>query len=141
MAIELHIFLNESRIPGRDYWQSVIEQLGFPTVIVSPVDLRTETGFVRATYHGKAGGFEVYLEPAANVLRGYPHMAIKLGNRDISATFRWGSDVIECATALSAAATLARIADGIYFYPDNGVVCDANEAVSSTRNDLSAIEE
>ncbi len=142
MAIELHIFMVESRVPGRDYWQSVIEQLGFPVVIVTPIDLRTETGQIRATFHGKPTGFEVYLEPAANVLIGYPpQVAKKVGNRELCVTFRWGSDVAECAAALCASAALAKIGDGIYYYPDNGELADGLEAIGATRKVLSAIEE
>ena len=139
MAIELHIFTDNSRIPSRDAWQRVIEQLGFPTILDSSLDLRGGMGFTPTTYQGKAAGFEFCLEPAANVLSAYPHVAPKVGGRDKCATFRWGSDLTECAAALSAAAALAKFTDGIYFYPDDNVLYNADEAIEATRRDLSSI--
>lgn len=139
MAIELHIFTDDSRMPSRDVWQREIEQLGFPTVLDSSFDLRGGTGFTPTTYQGKATGFELYLEPAVNVLSGYPHVAPKVGDRDKCVTFRWGSDLAECAAALSTAAALAKLTDGIYFYPDDNVLYNADEAIEATRKDLSSI--
>ena len=139
MAIELHIFTNDSRIPSRDAWQRVIEQLGFPLVFDSSFDVRRDTGFTPTTYRGKTAGFEFCLEPAADVLSAYPHVASKVGDRDRCATFRWGSDLTECAAALSAAAALAKLTDGVYFYPDDDIFYNADEALEATRRDLSSI--
>ena len=139
MAIELHIFTDDSRIPSRDAWQCEIEQLGLPTLLDSALDLRRDTGFTPTTYQGKATGFELYLELAANVLSGYPHVAPKVGDRDKCVTFRWGSDLTECAAALSAAAALAKLTDGVYFYPDDDLLYNADEAIAATRRDLSSI--
>lgn len=139
MAVELHIFADDSRIPSREAWQREIERLSFPTVLDSSLDLRRNTGFTPTTYKGKAAGFEFCMEPAANVLSAYPHVTPKVGGRDKCATFRWGSDLTECAAALSAAAALAKLTDGIYFYPDDNVIYNADEAIEATRRDLSSI--
>jgi hypothetical protein len=137
MAIELHIFTNDSRIPSRDAWQREIERLSFPTVLDSSLDVQKNTGFTPTTYQGKAAGFEFCWEPAANVLSEYPHVASKVSGRDMCATFRWGGDMTECAAASSAAAALAKITDGVYFYPDDDLIYNADEAVDATRKDLS----
>jgi hypothetical protein len=139
MAIELHIFADNSRIPSRDGWQRDIEQLAFPTVLDSSLDLRGGGGFTPTTYQGKATGFELYLEPAEGVLSGYPHVAPKVGDRDTCVTFRWGGDLTECAAALSAAAALAKLADGIYFFPDDDTLYNAAEAIAATRRELSLV--
>ena len=139
MAIELHIFTADSRVPSREVWQREIEQLAFPTVLDSSLDLRGRNGFTSATYQGKTTGFEFYLEPAANVLSGYPHVAPKVAGRDKCVTFRWGSDLTECAAALSAAAALAKLTDGVYFYPDDDILYSADEAIEATRRDLRSI--
>jgi hypothetical protein len=139
MATELHIFTEDSRIPSHEVWQRAIEQLGFPTVLDPSFDLRRDTGFTPTTYRGKAAGFEFCLEPAATVLSAYPHVASKVGDRDKCVTFRWGSDLTECAAALSAAAALVKLSDGVYFYPDDDILYGANEAIEATRRDLSSI--
>jgi hypothetical protein len=113
--VELHIFLSDSQIPDRAAWQRTIEQLGFPT------------------------GFEFSLEPAADILSSYSHIVPQIGQRDRCATFRWGGDLIEMCAALSSAAALVKISDGIYFYPDDDILYTADEAVEATRRDLSSV--
>lgn len=139
MAIELHTFVHDARVPHREAWQRAIEQLGFPAVLDPSLDLRKNAGFMPATYKGKATGFEAYLEPAANVLSGYSQIASAVGDRDKCVTFRWGSDLTECAAALSAAAALVRLTDGIYFYPDDDLLYGADDALEVTRSNLSSI--
>ena len=136
MSIELHIFMNDSQVPTRDRWQQAIDQLGFPTTLDPTLDLRNDTGFSPTKFRGQDTGFEFYLEPAADILSDFEHIAAQVGSRDQCATFRWGGDVLECGAAISAAAALAQVADGIYFYPDDGIVYDAAEAVVATKNDL-----
>lgn len=139
MAIELHIFLRDSLVPSRNDWQRAIEQLGFRTVLDPSLDLRADAGFTPTYYNGRSTGFEVRLEPAVNVLSSYSHIAPKVGDRNKCVSFRWSGDLSECAAALSAAAALTQVGDGVYFYPDENVIYNAAEAVEATRKDLSAI--
>src|SRR5712691_7634089 len=97
MSLELHIFVQDSRVPSRDAWQQAIEQLGFSTVLEQSLDLRRDKGFRPTTYKGRSTGFEFSLEPAADILASYSHITQQVGNRDKCATFRWGGDMTECA--------------------------------------------
>ena len=139
MAVELHIFMEDSRVPSRESWQQAIEQLGFPAVLYPSLDVRGDTGFSPASFRGRSTGFEFCLGPAGDILASYRHIAPRVGGRDKCATFRWGGDMMECGAALSAAAALANVADGIYFYPDDDIVYDAAEAVTATQRDLQQI--
>jgi hypothetical protein len=139
MSLELHIFMPDSRVPSREAWQQAIEQLGFPTVLYPTLDVRKDTGFSPTTYKGQSTGFEFSLEPAADILSSYSHIAPQVGSRDKCATFRWGGDLAECAASLSAAAALTKLTDGIYFYPDDDIIYGADEAVDATRRDLASI--
>ena len=139
MAVELHIFMQDSRVPSRDTWQQAIEQLGFPAVLDASLDVGSDTGFSPTSFRGQSTGFEFYLEPAADILSSYSHIAPRVGSRDKCATFRWGGDIMECGAALSAASALAHVADGIYFYPDDDIIYDAAEAVAATQRDLQQI--
>ncbi len=136
MSQELHVFMQDSRIPSRDAWQLAMERLGFTATLDAPFDLRSDSGFRPATFKGQSTGFEFYLETAADVLSNYPHIASTVGDRDKCATFRWGGDLNECAAGLSAAAALVNLADGIYYYPDDGILYDAEQVVEATRKDL-----
>jgi len=139
MALELHIFMQDSRVPSRDAWQQAIEQLGFPAALEPSLDLRRDTGFRPTSFRGQSTGFEFALEPAADILSSYSHIAPKVGSRGKCATFRWGGDIAECGAALSAAAALTKLTDGIYFYPDDDILYDADEAVAATQRDLASI--
>jgi len=139
MSQELHIFIQNARVPSRDDWQQAIEQLGFPTVLEPSLDLRRDTGYRPTTYKGQSSGFEFYLKPAVGILSSYPHIASRVGSRETCATFRWGGDLKECAASLSAAAALTNLADGIYFYPDDDILYSAAEVVEATRRDISSI--
>jgi hypothetical protein len=139
MAVELYIFVEDSRLPSRDAWQQTIQELGFPAVLDRSLDLRRDTGFTPTNFRDQATGFEFSLDSATEVLSSYPHIAKRVGGRDKCVTFRWGGDLLECGAALSAAAALAKAADGIYFYPDDDLCYEAEEAVATIRRDLGSI--
>lgn len=139
MSIELHIFMHESRVPTRETWQRAIEQIGFPTVLDEALDVQKDTGFSPTIYAQQPTGFEYSLESALDVLSDYPHIADRVGDRNRCATFRWGGDLNEMAAALSAAAALTKLTDGIYYYPDDDILYGADEALEATRTDLSSL--
>jgi hypothetical protein len=136
MSIDLHVFCADSRVPDRDAWQKAIDELGFATILDANFDVRNDTGFCPATYEGKATGFEFYLGSAADVLSSHPHVAEKIGARDKCATFTWGSDMNDTCAALTAAAALAKLADGIWFYPSDNEIQSADEAVKTAHGVL-----
>lgn len=138
MSIELYILLADSRVPTRAAWQEAIEQVGFPTVLDPTLDVRKHSGFLPALYNGEETGFEYSLEPAAEILSFYPHLSKQAGGRDATACFRWGGDLTEMAAALSAAAALAKLTDGLYYYADDDLLYNADEALEATRKDLSS---
>jgi hypothetical protein len=139
MSIELHIFIHDSRVPTRDAWQQAIEELGFPTVLDPTLKVKHQTGFSSAVYDGHSTGFEFDLGPAAETLSHYPQIAPIVGDRAACATFRCGGDLIEMAAALSSAAALTKLANGIYYCPNDEIVYDADEVVEAMRNDLSSL--
>lgn len=137
MAVELHIFVSAARVPTTDVWQEAINRAGFPAVLDPSVDVQTHTGYWPTTYNGSRTGFEFYLDPARDLLDAYPHIADRVGGRERCATFRWSGDRLEMSAALSAAAALTKLTDGVYFYPDDDIIYGADEAVQATKNDLS----
>ena len=132
-SAELHVFLSDSQVPDRDAWQNEIERLGFAAVLDPAFDVRQDAGFVTATCDGYATGFNFALSPAANIVSYYPHIAARVGTRKKCATFIWSGDIAEAYAVLSAAAALAKLADGVYFQPAEGTTYDGNEAVEQAR--------
>jgi hypothetical protein len=135
MAIELYVFLKSKRIPAHQSWQAAITASRFPAVL-EPFDVRSETGFRRATYGDSQTGFEFYLEPSHEVIGSYPHVADKAGARNTCATFRWSGDLNEMSAALAAAAALTKLSEGVYYYPDDDILYTADQVVPATRRDL-----
>ena len=136
MAIELHVFLEKSEVPTHYDWQEAISSIGSPAEIRAPFDPQLDKGFRPVNYGDQSTGFEFYLEPSSEIVRSYPHIADRLGRRDVCATFRWGGGLNEMSAALAAAAALTKLSDGIYYYPDDDVLYDGDEAVQATRRDL-----
>ena len=139
MSIELYIFLPDSSVPTVQDWQDAISAAAFPLVLDRDIDLPSHRGFLPAKYKGKDTGFEFYLDAASDIVGTYPHVAAKLGPRTECATFRWGSDLLEMCAALSATASLAKLTNGLYFYPDDDIIYEADEALIATRNDLKSV--
>jgi len=139
MSLELHVFIQDAEIPTRDSWQHAIEEAGFPTILEPTLDLRHDTGFRPPTYNDQATGYEIYLEVAAGLLEVYPDMAEQVGPRDMCVTFRWGGDLLEYAAAISSAAALTKLTDGIYFFPDDGIFRTAVNVIKETRDELAPI--
>ena len=139
MSIELHVFVHDERVPDRDVWQREIERLSLPSVLDSFMNVRADTGFVPGTFRGRVAGFEFYLTPAVEILSSYAHIKSQVGSRNSCATFRWGGNLDECGSAICAAAALAQIADGVYFYPDDDILLGAKDAVAAVRGDLRSI--
>jgi hypothetical protein len=139
MSIELHILLHDDRVPDRDAWQREIERLAFPSVLDPSFNVRADTGFVPGTFRERVGGFEFHLTPVMDVLSSYPHIEPQIKGRNACATFRWGGRLDECGSAMCAAAALAKIADGVYFYPDDDILLSSEDAVGATRGDISSI--
>ena len=46
---------------------------------------------------------------------------------------------MELCAALSAAASLAKLTNGLYFYPEDDIIYEADEALVATRNDLKSV--
>jgi len=137
--MEIHIFMEDSRVPSRESWQQAIEQAGFPAALYQSLDLRKDTGFSPTAYNGQESGFELYLDPAASYLESYPDIAEQVGSRDKCVSFRWGGDLVEAAAAISCGAVLARLTDGIYFDPETGRVFTADTVLDGIQEDLAGL--
>jgi hypothetical protein len=139
MSVELYVFVQESNIPTRDAWQKALEDSKFPTVLNSSFEPRKDSGFSPATYKGQSSGYEFYLDSAKQILANYSHIKKQVGDRDRCVTFCWGGDLTECAAAMSSAAALTKVADGIYYYPDDDLLFNADDVVEVVRQELESI--
>lgn len=137
--MEIHIFLEDSRVPNRESWQRAVEEAGFPAVLYPELDLRKDSGFSPTSYNGQESGFEISLDPAASYLQSYPHIAEAVGGRDKCVSFRWGGDLVEAAAAISCGAALAWCVDGVYFDPETDRVLTMATVLEGIQEDLAGL--
>jgi hypothetical protein len=139
MSMELHVFVDDSRMPTRDQWQQAITDVGVPAVLYPELDLRRDRGFSPTTYNQRNSGFELYLDNSAACIEVYPQIAEQVGARGKCISFRFGGDIVEAATAISCAAALAWVADGVYYDPESDRLLAADTVLEGVRADLEAL--
>lgn len=135
MSMELHVLIAESRLPDRPQWQEEIDALGFDLKLDSSLlQLRESTGFLPCTLQRRKSGFEFCIWEATAISETNPELKEKFLGRDLSANFRWGGDLVEMACALIASAALAKLCDGVWFDPQEGVCLTSDEAIDQTKS-------
>lgn len=119
MSLELHAFLVKRSVPLRTQWQAAITELGFGMQIDPKLERFTNSGFVPCKLAVKDSGFEIYYDPADELLTAYPHIKDKIAERDYSISFRWGSDMSEYGCIAIASAALAKSFNALIYYPSD----------------------
>jgi hypothetical protein len=137
MSAEVCVFIQDSRVPSRNIWQKELKEAGFPVILDPMLNLRECNGSSTTLYNGQDCEFELHLEPAADYVKSHPGIAREVGDRNLCASFRWGHDLREFAVAISAAAALTRLTDGIYYDPESENTLTANKVYDGTRQVLS----
>lgn len=140
VLMELHVFLWDAALPTREEWQAGITEYGFDLAINERLDVRHNTGFSPATFCGKKSGFEFDLCPTNDITSRHIGISERIGTRGLSANFRWGGNVLESVVVYVASAVLARLADGIVYYPQKNHFSTGHEAMSMARRLMAATE-
>ena len=129
------------QLPSREAWQLEIDKLGFALLLDSAFTLEGIAGFEPVAYNREETGFELYVSSAEAITADFPHIESRIGKRDACVTFRWGGDPLESAAAISAAAALTELTDGIWYDPQDDRLLGSPAVVTSARRDLRSIEE
>jgi hypothetical protein len=138
MSMELHVLLSKSRLPDVKQWQAAIDALSFGVHLDPSLVVASNTGFVPAKFKGRDSGFEFDISPASDVSGAYPEFAKQFAGRDRAANFRWGDELAEMACALAASAALAKLADGVWFDPQEGACLDHAAAIEQAESGIAA---
>ena len=139
MSLEQHAFMTKGSVPSRANWQAAIGQLGFDLQFDQQLKPFEDSGFLPCKLRAKDSGFEIYYEPADDLLTAYPQMKEKVGHRDYCISFRWGGDMAECACVLIASAALAKSFDAVVYYPDDDLIYGFDELLSDAKEVLQDI--
>jgi hypothetical protein len=101
VSIEMHMFLEKSRVPGRARLQKAVESLALPLEIDPTLDLMKDRGFSPCKIKGISSGCEIFSESPQEIVAAYPELKKSIGGRDWCISFRWGGDMKECACAMA----------------------------------------
>ena len=139
MSLEMLVFLEKSRIPDRDSLQSTVESLGVPLQLDSTLNLNTDRGFSPSTIKGVPSGFEIGSQLAQELVPIYPTLKGIVGRRDWAISFRWGSNMSECACVLGASAALVKLCDAVAYYPADDIRYDLKSLLDELQGCLTEI--
>jgi hypothetical protein len=140
MSLEQTAYVGRSSVPQRDALQQAIDALGFECKLDESYVPFKSAGFLPCVLNGKDSGFEIYFEPAAELLKGFPDLAKSVGKRDIAITFRWGGDMAEFASVLIVSGALATSFDAIVHYHDDDMLYSAEQTVEEARAALASVQ-
>ena len=140
MSMEMHVFLQQSKVPSVDQWQKALKDSGFGLTLDRRLSIQTNTGYSPAVYKGIKTGFEFHLSPASEITETYENVADNIGSRELSANFVWGGDLRECVAAVIASAILAAVADGVLYDPQEGLFFKGDEAIAMARQIIEEVD-
>ena len=136
MSQVLTAFIEKSRVPEREQLETAVRALGFDLTVdkfYKPFDC---SGFLPCVLRGDQSGFEIDFDSAAELLVRYPHLKQEVGTRESAVSFRWGSDMSECACSLIVAAALAMDFGAVIYYRDGGVLYTTERVLKEAQSAL-----
>jgi hypothetical protein len=140
MPMELHVFLRDAALPTREGWQAGITDQGFELTLDATLDVRHHAGFSPAVCWGKKSGFELDFRPAIDIASRYNGVSERIGARNLAVSFRWRGNFQESVIVYITSAVLARLADGILYYPQKNNYSTGYEALAVVRRLMEVTE-
>jgi hypothetical protein len=136
LSVELHAFVARGNLPTRQVLQAAIDAMGFPIELDPSLDFSSAEGFQPCMLRGEPSGCEIWIDPATDITRVYPHLVTKVVGLESVVTFRWGGDLLEAACGTAVAAALAVCANAKVYFPDD----DAWVEVEELQSDFAALQ-
>jgi hypothetical protein len=133
MSLQQTAYLARSSVPKREALQAAVDSLDFDCKIDESYLPFACSGFLPCVVNGRKSGFEIYFESAAEQFEAFPELQKTVGNRDAAITFRWGSDLDECACVLIVSAALASNFGAAIHYQDDDILYLAEQLVEEAR--------
>ncbi len=102
-------FLKKSRVPSGAALQASIDALGFDLKLDPVLNLLEDSGFSPCVFAGIPDvGFELFTEPAADVMSDSDEFRKVIGDSDISVSMVWRGSMKDCASVLIVSCALAK---------------------------------
>ena len=139
MSLEIYVLLKRSRLPSLASRQDALDGSGLGVKIHSTFNPVEDSGFVPCSYKDSESGFEFFLGSRADLIESYPDLKQKTEGLDTSAAFVWSGDLNEFVSAVSSAAILTQLSDGLMYDPQEDQVFGGSEAVLQARQTIESI--
>jgi hypothetical protein len=133
MSVELHVFFPYSKMPTVQQWQNAVYSNEFDLKLPTLSSIQEHSGFLLIDYQENSTGFEFDVSDPFDTVNAYDIAQIVPYSNYVVANFRWGGDLLACATAFATASLLAIITEGIVFDPQEGDIFDTKEALEEAR--------
>ena len=135
MAVDIFVFLDDSKIPTPAEWQRAIDEAEFDLELNPKFSPRDHSGYLPARLREADTGFEYLFE---SVEDSHGDLPPQIGDRETVAHFVLHGDQFEQLAALCAAAALAKSADGLMRDDATDAYVDGDAAVAIARQELEA---
>ena len=139
MSLEQTAYVERAIVPERAALQAAVDALDFDCKLDASYQPFHSRGFLPCVLNGKNSGFEIYFDPAAEVLKHFPNLSETVAKRDAAITFRWGGDMAECACVLIVSAALAKTFGAIVHYQDDDILYSAEQLIEDARAALESL--
>ena len=139
MSLELHAFLQTSAFPTRSEWQSAIDRLALPLRLAPELDPATDTGFSPCQLGDRSAGFELFRDSVQELASSYPAIRGLVEPGSVVLSFRWSSELADCACALGAAAALASQFGAAVYSPADDILYQLEDLLAEFRGCLAAL--
>jgi hypothetical protein len=126
MSVVSLLVFDPDRLPSIESLRAEAARGGDPIALSSDADLRSYTGYLPLRAFGRDTGFEFYFDAVPQGT--LPDEVLRFGSHHI--VVRTGSDFEEGRAALALLRVVARLTDGAYVYPDDGIFVPPNEVQS-----------
>ena len=128
MSVDQYVYLRRDLLPSSSEWQKAVDEAGLEIKFDDFV-IDRQTGFLPVIFKGSKSGFEFSVHNRDDG-EDFDEIRVRVGERDTIAAFYTHSDLVEFVCAYCAAAVLAKLADGVYYDPQEGVILSGQEALA-----------
>src|SRR3954467_12400860 len=135
MSMETHVFFR-GKLPTKAALSRAMKELGFSfSISPSTGSLEQQTGFMPMKRRGEETGveFDVYNDHSS--VEEFADAGVAAGF-ERRATLRWGGVFKEAVAGMSAAATLAKLMNGVVFDEAEDKLLSADDAIALARKNL-----
>jgi hypothetical protein len=139
LSLELLVVLAASKAPDWASWNQALWEVRAPASLARSVDLKRHRGFLPVRVAGRATGFYLQRESAADLAAQYPPLATVPLLEPIVYSLSFDAHPEECAAAYLSASVLVSRFGGVAFDTRQGAILSLEQVDQGARQCLSLV--